>query len=152
MERCFSNLYLFEVFSPTPYSQDNFDCILHQFASHLSLIKIWIQLNWIGIEYSWIQIQLIEISFNVLEFNLIKSKFNSNSTQVELNVVLVSRTLKNIFCFTRIYIFSLFFYAFSLGANKDNLLHVTNCITSSSPFGWNSFMSRLLQHVMSLTY
>ncbi len=51
-----------------------------------------------------------------------------------------------------IWFFLIIFYAFSLGANKDDLLHVTNCIASSSPFGWNSFMSRLLQHVMSLTY
>jgi hypothetical protein len=48
--------------------------------------------------------------------------------------------------------FSYFFNVFSFGANKEDLLHVTHCIISLLPFDQNSFISRLFQHVMSLTY
>jgi hypothetical protein len=39
--------------------------------------------------------------------------------------------------------FFCFFNAFSLGAKKKDLLHVTNLILSLLPFGQNSFISRL---------
>ncbi len=55
-------------------------------------------------------------------------------------------------CFTMIFVVSLFSNVFSLGANKEDLLHVTHHITSSLLFGWNSSFSRLFQHFMSLTY
>jgi len=51
-----------------------------------------------------------------------------------------------------IFVVSLFSYVFSLGANKENLLHVTHHIISSLLFDRNSFFSRLFQHFMSLTY
>jgi hypothetical protein len=42
---------------------------------------------------------------------------------------------------------------FSFGANKENLLYVTHdYILSLLLVGRNSFMSRLIQHVISLTY
>jgi hypothetical protein len=51
-------------------------------------------------------------------------------------------------CSTRIY----FFNIFNLDANKDIILHLAHCIISSLSLGWNSFIFRLFQHVMSLTY
>jgi len=48
------------------------------------------------------------------------------------------------FCFSNV---------FSFGANKGNLLHVTHdYIISLLHVGQNSFMSRLIQHVISVTY
>jgi hypothetical protein len=61
------------------------------------------------------------------------------------------RTCKDFFNFTRIFVFLPFFNIFNLGANKENLLHVTHCIISLLPFSRNSFISRLVQHVMLLT-
>jgi hypothetical protein len=51
-----------------------------------------------------------------------------------------------------IFVVSLFLNVFSLGANKEDLLHVTHHIISSLLFGWNPSFSRLFQHFMSLTY
>ncbi len=48
--------------------------------------------------------------------------------------------------------FSFFFDVFSFGANKEDLLHVTHCTISLLAFDQNSFISKLFQHVMSLTY
>jgi len=48
--------------------------------------------------------------------------------------------------------FPYFFNVFSLGTNKEDLLHVTHCVTSSLPFDHTLFTSKLFQHVMSLTY
>jgi hypothetical protein len=53
---------------------------------------------------------------------------------------------------TRIFVFSLFFDVFGIGANKEDLLHVTHCIISLLSFSKNQFISKLFQHVMSLTY
>jgi hypothetical protein len=39
-----------------------------------------------------------------------------------------------------------------LGENKQDLLCVTHCIILLLPFGRNSFILRLFQHVMSFTY
>jgi hypothetical protein len=39
-----------------------------------------------------------------------------------------------------------------LYTNKDNFLNVRNCIISLLSFGQNIFMSKLFQHIMSLTY
>ncbi len=63
-----------------------------------------------------------------------------------------STTLQIFSCSTIIFVVSLFSNVFSLGANKEDLLHVTHHIISSLLFGWNSPFSRLFQHVMSLTY
>jgi hypothetical protein len=48
--------------------------------------------------------------------------------------------------------FPYFFNAFSLGTNKEVLLHVTHCVASSLPFDQTLFRSKLFQHIMSLTY
>jgi hypothetical protein len=42
--------------------------------------------------------------------------------------------------------------AFSFGANKEDLFFLSDHIISLLPIGRNSFVSRLLQHVMLLTY
>jgi hypothetical protein len=39
-----------------------------------------------------------------------------------------------------------------LCANKQNILHVTHCITSLLSFDQNTFISRVFEHVISLTY
>jgi hypothetical protein len=39
-----------------------------------------------------------------------------------------------------------------MGANKEDLLRVTHCIISLLPFSKKQFISKLFQHVMSLTY
>ncbi len=49
-----------------------------------------------------------------------------------------------------IWFFHIIFYAFSLGANKEDLGFVTYRIISLLPIGLNSFILRLLQHVRSL--
>jgi hypothetical protein len=43
-------------------------------------------------------------------------------------------------------------YAINLGANKEDLSHVTNCIISLLPVYQNSFILKWFQHVMTLTY
>jgi hypothetical protein len=45
-----------------------------------------------------------------------------------------------------------YFNIFSLGTNKDNLLHVTHCIISSLLFYLNYIKVISTCHVMSLTY
>jgi len=66
-------------------------------------------------------------------------------------VSFTSRTLNCFFLFHKDLL--LFFtYAFSLNTNKEDLLHVTHCITSLLPFGQNSFISKLFQCVLSLIY
>ncbi len=64
----------------------------------------------------------------------------------------ISTKLRIFSCFTMIFVVSLFSNVFSLGANKEDLLHVTHRIISSLPFGWNSSFSGLFQHFMLLTY
>jgi len=49
-----------------------------------------------------------------------------------------------------IWFFLIIFYAFSLGANKEDLLFVMYYIISLLPIGLNSFILRLLQHARSL--
>jgi hypothetical protein len=112
---------------------------------------------------------IVELNFVALKFNLIylesiKSKCNWNSIQVALQccsccnfyrnelIFFISRTLGNFSCSTRIFIFFLFFYAFSLGANKKDLLHVTHCIISWLSFDQNSFKSKLFRYDMLLKY
>ncbi len=63
-----------------------------------------------------------------------------------------SKHLKH-FLVLQIYLsFICFSNAFNLGANKENLLHVTNCIIPLLSIYQNSFILKWLQHVMSLTY
>jgi len=47
--------------------------------------------------------------------------------------------------------FSYFSNAFSFGAKKEDFFFITHRIISFSPIGPNSFVSRLLQHVILLT-
>jgi len=92
--------------------------------------------------------------------NSIQFKFNSSC--IEMLFMLQFHLMIYFFHFKKIkkkflfigiiYLFVCFFNTFSLSANKDSLLHVTNCIISSLPFGWNSFISMLFQHVMLLTH
>jgi hypothetical protein len=53
------------------------------------------------------------------------------------------------FCSTMIFVVSLFSNGFSLGANKEDLLHVTHYVISSLLFSWHSYFSRLFEHEMS---
>jgi hypothetical protein len=58
---------------PTPYPQEDFEYIFHQFASHLFLMNLnSIQLNLNPI----VELKFVELKFNPIYLGSLKSKFN----------------------------------------------------------------------------
>jgi hypothetical protein len=154
MERClFGLLYFLSLF----FQHHIHKKTLKISSTNLHPIYFQSNLNWIGIEYSWIQ-----IAFNVFECNSIKSKFNSNfalKCYSHLNFIEEWSSLSFQEHFLKILVsqgylsFLYFFNVLNLGANKDDLFHFTHCIIYHHYYlGQNSFISRLFQHYMSLTY
>ncbi len=72
---------------------------------------------------------------------------------IGMNYCLSFQNHLEIFLVPQGYLFFLYFFnVFNLGTNKEDLLQVTHCVTSSLPFDHTLFTSKLFQHVMSLTY
>ncbi len=109
------------MFFPTTYSQEDIEYIFHQFAYQLSLIEF---------EFNFDTI--VELELNLYLFKYIE--WISILYRKEL-VSFISTTFLKIYCSIMIFVVSMFSNVFSLGANKEDLLHVTHCIISSLLFG-----------------
>jgi len=89
---------------------------LHPICLQLNFNPI-VQLKWIEIKFSWSGLQL-----------------NCNVVHTSISYMNELKVIKKHF-HQDIYLFFIFFYVFSLGASKVDLLHVIPCIISSLPFG-----------------
>jgi hypothetical protein len=107
--------------------------------------------NFIFQHYSQVNFQYLCISFFFnIQFKLHYIVLHASISYWHKLVFLALKTFQFFFSSQRHLIFSYYFYAFSLGANKKDLLFVTYRIISLLPIGLNSFILRLFQHVMSL--
>ncbi len=104
----------------TPNSWAKFQYLIHQFTSiFLQLNLNLIDFNWNWIELNWNSIQVALQCCSHLNFI-----YKWISVSCFNNIWIIFLLYKNI------YFFLLFFYAFSLIANKENLLHMQHCIIS----------------------
>jgi len=96
---------------------------------------------------------IVELKFILESIKLNSNTLNGFQFHIRMNCCLSLWQHSKTFLVSQWYLlFPCFFYVFNLGANKEDLLHVTHYIISSLPFGWNSILSRLFQHFMSLIY
>jgi hypothetical protein len=111
------------------------------FSTHFHLISLQLNLD-PNFELNWILIQF-KVYYNVVHASI--------PYRNEL-MFHASKTFGILSCFAKTFFFPCFPNVFSLGTNKEDLLYVRNYNISLLPFGQNSFISRLFQHVISLAY
>ncbi len=110
MERCLFEFLSFKSFFSMSYSQEDFEYLLHRFASHC------IQLNFNPI----FELNLVEFEFNTNLIQIAKQCCSHLNFTLDELVFFTSRTFQKKFLFHKNLSFPCFSNIISLGA-KDNL-------------------------------